>query len=168
MVVSGGSSAEIAFPRGGRVRKIKDKSEIQEKRSAKEKDLFSASVNEKPNAQKKRRKKHLEKKKAKDEKAQDKAVDIVDTLSYGQIVEGMLILGRISSIRELDLRISLPGRLIASCPITNISSHYTKALKDIAQGTKIETDSDEYPRYYKLCNILLTSINQRSKVPLIY
>ena len=133
MVVSGGLSAETAFPRGGRVRKIKDKGEIHEKRSAKEKDLFSSSVNENPNAQKKRRKKHLEKKKAKDEKAQDKAVDIVDTLSYGQIVEGMLILGRISSIRELDLRISLPGRLIASCPITNISSHYTKALKDIAQ-----------------------------------
>ena len=72
MVVSGGSSAEIAFPRGGRVRKIKDKSEIQEKRSAKEKDLFSASVNEKPNAQKKRRKKHLEKRRQSTKKPKTK------------------------------------------------------------------------------------------------
>ena len=84
--------------------------------------------------------------KAKNNEDESKQIEAVETLSYGHLVEGMVIMGKISTIRELDLRISLPGRLMATCPITNISSSYTNALKDIAQGQKIEVDSDEYPR----------------------
>lgn len=150
MIVSEGLSAETAFPRGGRVRKSKDEKKSPDRNVLKEKDLFSSSnsSNNDPHAQKKRRKKQLEKQKARKQKETAKSVEVVDTLSYGQLVEGMLLLGRISSIRELDLRISLPGRLMASCPITNISSIYTNALKDVTQGKNMEVESDEYPRYF--------------------
>ena len=59
-------------------------------------------------------------------------------------------MGRVSMIRELDMRISLPGRLMATCPITNISPAYTNALKEVTSGTKIDTDSDDYPRLVNL------------------
>ena len=146
MVVSGGVSTEISFPRGGRVSKTKAKSETTKKQFVKEKDLFSNTDENEKNSLKKKLQKKLDKKKAKQD--QDKVVksENVDTLSYGQIVEGMVILGRVSSIRELDLRISLPGRLIASCPITNISGPYTKALRNVTEGGDVDTDSDDCPR----------------------
>jgi len=148
MALSDVISKEATFPRGGRVRKIPDANTSVEKKPRREKDLFSssASVTKDVQAQKKQRKKKLAKEKAKNNEDESQQIEAVETLSYGHLVEGMVIMGKISTIRELDLRISLPGRLMATCPITNISSSYTNALKDIAQGQKIEVDSDEYPR----------------------
>ena len=62
-------------------------------------------------------------------------------------------MGRISAIRELDMRISLPGRLMATCPITNISSSYTNALKEVTSGSNMDTDSDDYPRLVLYMNM---------------
>jgi len=154
MVVSEVLSTEISFPRGGRIRKTNEEKNNVERKVPKEKDLFSSSLSSNdPNAKKKQKKKKLAKQKAIKENADIKPAEVVDALSYGQLAEGMLLMGRIAAIRELDMRISLPGRLMASCPITNISSSYTTALKDITQGKLMETDSDEYPRY--LCASLI-------------
>ena len=147
MAVSEAITTEKAFPRGGRDRK-NDNQKTVERKVPKEKDLFSSSnfSSKDHQAQKKQRKRKLAKQKAKD-KDDVKPVEIAEALSYGQLVEGMIIMGRISIIKELEMRISLPGRLMVSCPITNISSAYTNALKAITQGNNMDTDSDEYPRY---------------------
>ena len=146
MVVSQTTSAEIMFPRGGQ-KKIFDQ-KVTSQKAVKEKDLFSASnaSSKSIQAQKKHKKKQVAKEKAKTSNKERPSVEIVEALSYGQITEGMLIMGRISAIRELDMRISLPGRLMATCPITNISSSYTNALKEVTSGSNMDTDSDDYPR----------------------
>ena len=41
----------------------------------------------------------------------------------------MTILGFISEVQDFELRVSLPGRLVGTVPITNISGPYTAALK---------------------------------------
>lgn len=148
MVVSEVLSTEISFPRGGRIQKSKDEKSNVDRKVRKEKELFSSNSSvQDANAKKQQKKKKLAKQKASKENGDLKPAEVVETLSYGQLAEGMLLMGRIAAIRELDMRISLPGRLMASCPITNISSSYTAALKDITQGKLMETDSDEYPRY---------------------
>ena len=146
MVVSQTSGTEIAFPRGGQKKKPSEQKIIN--KTFKEKDLFSASnTNSKSlQAQKNQKKKQKAKEKINKTKDEKKSVDIVESLSYGQLTEGMLVMGKVSMIRELDMRISLPGRLMATCPITNISTAYTNALKDVTSGNKIDTDSDDYPR----------------------
>ena len=153
MVVSEATSTEISFPRGGRIRKTNDEKPIVDRKVPKEKDLFSSSASVKdPNAKKRQKKKKLAKQKS-SETGDLQPAEVVETLSYGQLAEGMLLMGRIAAIRELDMRISLPGRLMVTCPITNISTSYTNALKDLTQGKRVETDSDEYPRY--LCYTLI-------------
>ena len=156
MVVSETSSAEIAFPRGGRISKSKEGRKNTDNKFVKEKELFSSEYSKKDSStQKKHRKKQLKKEKAREKDETSKPLEVIETLSYAQLVEGMLLLGRISSIRELDLRISLPGRLMASCPITNISSSYTNALKDVTEGKLIDIETDEYPRY--LCKYIISA-----------
>ena len=147
MVVSQTISKEITFPRGGQKKKTFDQQIITSTKTPKEKDLFSASNSSSKSlqAQKKHKKRQVAKEKAKTNDGK-KPVEIVDALSYGQLTEGMLIMGRISAIRELDMRVSLPGRLMATCPITNISSSYTNALKEVTSGSNMDTDSDDYPR----------------------
>ena len=41
----------------------------------------------------------------------------------------MVILGVVSEVQDFELRVSLPGRLVGTVPITNISTPYTTALK---------------------------------------
>ena len=150
MVVSQTSGTEIAFPRGGQKKKPSEQKIIH--KTLKEKDLFSASnTNSKSlQAQKNHKKKQKAKEKLDKTKDEKKSIDIVESLSYGQLAEGMLVMGKVSMIRELDMRISLPGRLMATCPITNISPAYTNALKEVTSGNKIDTDSDDYPRLVTL------------------
>ena len=154
MAVSEALTTEISFPCGGRIRKSNAESNNVERKVRKEKELFSSSSASKDSdARKKQKKKKLTKQKSNKENADEKPVEVVEALNYGQLVEGMLVMGRIAAIRELDMRISLPGRLMVTCPITNISTSYTNALKDVTQGKRVETDSDEYPRY--LCYTLI-------------
>lgn len=45
----------------------------------------------------------------------------VDTLTYDDLTEGFTLLACVSAIKDLELKLSLPGRLVATCPITQIS-----------------------------------------------
>ena len=148
MVVSQTSGTEISFPRGGQKKKPSEQKDVN-KKIFKEKDLFSASstTSKSLQAQKNQKKKQKAKDKLIKSNEEKKSIDIVESLSYGQLTEGMLVVGKISTIRELDMRLSLPGRLMATCPITNISTAYTNALKEVTSGNLIDTESDDYPRY---------------------
>lgn len=47
------------------------------------------------------------------------------------------MLGCVCDIQEYHIVVSLPGRLIGHVPVTNISSPYTKYLKDLVDGANI-------------------------------
>jgi len=130
---------EKAFPRGP-LKKVKRQDDDSAKNSdvkKKDKDLFS--VNDKPKVNKKALKKK-EKAKAKkaalkeDEDEGGLKVLQAEALSYNQLMEGMTLMAKVSQVRDYDMRLSLPGRLIGSVPIANVNAHYTKALQELAQG----------------------------------
>ncbi len=51
--------------------------------------------------------------------------------------EGMHLLSKIQEVREMDVLLSLPGRLQAVVPITNISTPYSKLLTQLANNEDI-------------------------------
>lgn len=57
------------------------------------------------------------------------------------VAEGMHVLGKVQEIREMDVILSLPGRILAVVPITNISTPYSKLLDKLAQDEDIEVAS---------------------------
>lgn len=54
------------------------------------------------------------------------------------LAEGMQLLSRVQEVREMDVLLSLPGRIQAVVPITNISTPYTNLLNMLAQGEDVE------------------------------
>ena len=50
----------------------------------------------------------------------------------------MTILSKIQEVREMDILLSLPGRLQAVVPITSISTPYSLLLNKLAQDEDIE------------------------------
>ena len=87
----------------------------------------------------------VKKKKVKKDKSEKTSlfdVKTVSTLTYSSLTEGQLLLGFVSKVQEYELKISLPGHLVASVPITNISSDFTKRLRAAAEATEDQTDVD--------------------------
>ncbi|XP_023328574.1 protein RRP5 homolog isoform X2 [Eurytemora carolleeae] len=72
-------------------------------------------------------------------------VKSVPTLSYSDLKQGMVLSGVVSEVAEFEVRISLPGHLVASLPITNISSAYTDALRKAAEAAEDDGDDDVVP-----------------------
>ena len=119
-----GIAKEKAFPRGGAPPK---KAPAQGQTIQKDKDLFSTQVNVST------KKKKKNKKSSKVEEISDVLkLTTVEPLTYDKLSEGLQILARISEIRDLELKLSLPGRLVALVPITKISNAYTEGLKKVA------------------------------------
>lgn len=54
------------------------------------------------------------------------------------LAEGMQLLSRVQEVREMDVLLSLPGRIQAVVPITNISTPYTNLLNRLAEGEDVE------------------------------
>lgn len=54
------------------------------------------------------------------------------------LAEGMQVLSRVQEVRELDVLLSLPGRIQAVVPITNISAPYSKLIDMLAQDEEVE------------------------------
>ena len=54
------------------------------------------------------------------------------------LAEGMKVLSIVQEIRELDVLLSLPGRIQAVVPITNISTPYSNLLNRLAQDEEVE------------------------------
>jgi len=132
---------EKSFPRGAPVvaKPLEPvKENIPKVSKKKEKDLFS---NKEQKVVKKK------KDKARKEKKNKSLFDVssVGTLVYSQLSEGQVLLGFVSQILEFELKISLPGHLVGTVPITNISSAYTTRLREAADTTEDQSDDDLPP-----------------------
>lgn len=57
-----------------------------------------------------------------------------EPLTYSALQTGMSVLARVSQVRDYDMRLSLPGRLIGSVKIADVNSHYTAALQRLADA----------------------------------
>jgi rRNA biogenesis protein RRP5 len=55
--------------------------------------------------------------------------------------DGMNVLCRVLDVKEMDLTVSLPGRISATIPITEISDPYTKLLNRLAQDEDVDAKS---------------------------
>jgi ribosomal protein S1 len=55
-------------------------------------------------------------------------------VTFQTLTEGMLVVGCIADIRQYDMWLSLPGRIVGRVPITSISTQYTNALQSLAEG----------------------------------
>ncbi|KAJ2853917.1 rRNA biogenesis protein rrp5, partial [Coemansia asiatica] len=67
-------------------------------------------------------------------------VGAVESLSFKRITKGALVLGCISAIQDLQLRVSLPNSLTGVVPITSISPELTALVEKAAQE---QEDSDD-------------------------
>ena len=131
-----GIATDKAFPRGGFVRKEKSEDTITTVKSSKpkkERDLFSTEIIQ-DGKQKKKKNKNKKGDKKNQEFDDSLRVKTVEPLTYDKLTEGFKTLARISEIGDLDLKLSLPGRLVAWIPILQISSTYTDALKKVAEN----------------------------------
>ena len=128
---------EVAFPRGvSEVVKADVKHDVaptikrgkEEKRKL-ERDLFSTKSST-GNKEKKN------KKKDKSKKPNKSSLEIrnVAGLTYSQLNEGLVLLGYVSQIQEFEVKISLPGHLVASLPITNISPAFTARIRTATEA----------------------------------
>ena len=53
----------------------------------------------------------------------------------------MRVLCRVLEVREMELTVSLPGRLVASVPITNVSAPYSRLLSRLADDEDVDVKS---------------------------
>ena len=139
---------EVAFPRGvGQVvktntvpdEKVPIKKGNEEKRKI-ERDLFSSKS--KPVVKEKKSKK---KDKSKKQNKSTLEVRNVANLTYSQLSEGLVLLGYISQIQEFELKVSLPGHLVASLPITNISPAFTSRIRAATEAEEKGESAEALP-----------------------
>ena len=138
---------EVAFPRGvGQVVKasaVPDEKiplkKVKETRKI-ERDLFSSKS--KPVAKEKKNKK---KDKSKKQNKSTLEVRNVANLTYSQLSEGLVLLGYISQIQEFELKVSLPGHLVASLPITNISPAFTSRIRAATEAEEKGETAEALP-----------------------
>ena len=133
-----GIGQEKCFPRGAVTqKKPKESTEVKVKKiSKKEKELFSINdsvVTSKVVKNKNKKKQKKSKGNIEDDQG-GLRVKAIDPLTYDKLTEGLKVLARISEVRDLELKLSLPGRLVAVVPITKISNPYTDALKKITEN----------------------------------
>jgi hypothetical protein len=140
-----GISKEKAFPRGGLPTKKAIGVQSSEgakvrKFTKKDRDLFSTQPIVENDKKAKKNKKN--KKKKSDDPDDDNVLNVksVDPLTYDRLIDGLKVLGRISEIRDLEVKLSLPGRLVATVPITKMSTPYTEALRKVAENPELVRD----------------------------
>ena len=139
MTIMNKAQEEVSFPRGNAdVKALSDKSQnkIPEKvvKRKAEKDLFS-------NKEMKVDKKKKKAKKNRNEKTSMFDVKSVPSLTYSSLSEGQVLLGFVYQVLEFEVKVSLPGHLVGTVPITNISPAFTARLRaaaDVAEGEEAE------------------------------
>ena len=138
---------EVAFPRGvGQVAKASavpdEKVPLKKGKETRkvERDLFSSKS--KPVAKEKKNKK---KDKSKKQNKSTLEVRNVANLTYSQLSEGLVLLGYISQIQEFELKVSLPGHLVASLPITNISPAFTSRIRAATEAEEKGESAEALP-----------------------
>ena len=154
MAINGGMKRDKAgktlFPRGkaAQASKVEDESTLLPDHVVKKKvktvdrdeDLFGKNNKDASKIKKKK------KDKKKSEDADDDAfgglkVTSADSLTYSSLTEGQTLLGCVSSVSDYSLRVSLPGRLVGTVPITAVSKPYTAALEAVAKADPEDAES---------------------------
>ncbi|XP_040569759.1 protein RRP5 homolog [Lepeophtheirus salmonis] len=152
---------EKSFPRGGVVsinkkrKRVEGEAEEREvkdfpskkKKNAQSQNLFgnSSGGDEKVGKSKtkgnKKKNKSTKSSNAEDKKEDDSEIKVVHVggLTYSTLSPGMKVLGVVYSVEQYQVKLSLPGYLSASLPITKISKIYNDLLVQIAQ----KSSSDE-------------------------
>ncbi|XP_071043949.1 protein RRP5 homolog [Parasteatoda tepidariorum] len=69
---------------------------------------------------------------------EDEEIHKAESLDIQTIREGMLLLGSIIEIRSNCLLMSIPGCLVGTIPVTNISNRYTEVLKEFSESGTTE------------------------------
>ncbi|KAJ8920750.1 hypothetical protein NQ315_004890 [Exocentrus adspersus] len=122
---------EEDFPRGGR------KVISSQKRSNPENNLFTTDNNKKSKKSKKVKKTQKE---AVTEDVFYDSLNVLGTLSYSKIQEGMIILGCVRHVTNFSLEVELPGLTFGSVHVTNVSDAFTTYLSSTLE--KAEEDSE--------------------------
>ena len=164
MVMMNKVREEVSFPRGNvEVKTLTEKSpnKPSEKvlKRKQEQDLFT-------NKEKKDVKKKKKAKKGSNEKTSLFDVKSVPTLTYSSLSEGQVMLGFISQVLEYELKVSLPGHLVGSVPITNISTDFTNRLRtatELVEGKEAESDLPSMDSLFKLGDLVSVAVVSVSK-----
>lgn len=142
MGIKSGLAVAGAFPRG-KVKKAHQEDQqkdphkkVSQDHRDRDRDLFQTSDHANKSGPKKKKKKSG----GKSEDGSDilKVVS-AEELNYRHLSEGMNVLGCVSSVGDYELKVSLPGRLVGTVPITHVSKAYTKALHQVTEG---QTEQD--------------------------
>ena len=132
MAIMGKVREEKCFPRGN----VETKPPLVKAKSVKrkvEKDLFSNREQKAVNRKKV--------KKGKSAREPESLFDLksVPSLRYSDLSEGQVLLGFVCQVLEFEVKVSLPGQLVGSVPITNISPAFTARLR----GNMAEEEGEE-------------------------
>lgn len=147
-----GIAKEKAFPRGG-FSTPKSQNQQKVEKPKKDRELFG---NKSVDIQKKKNK--TNKKKKADSEINPLQVKTIEPLTYDKLTEGFQTLARISEIKDLEIKLSLPGRLVAHVPITQISTPYTEALKKVASGSDVESDLKSLDEMFQVGQLVSCAI----------
>ena len=110
-------------------------------------------------------------KKDKSKKTKKSALDIsnVSSLTYSQLNSGLVLLGHVSQVLEFELRVSLPGHLVGSLPITNISPAFTARIRAATEKEEQGEADDALPALSELYSegdvmaVAVVSVSQSDK-----
>ena len=69
----------------------------------------------------------------------------------------------LSQVQEYEIKVSLPGHLVGSVPITNISNDFTKRLRAAAEATDSDSEVPGLDSLYKLGDIVAVSVVSAEK-----
>ncbi|KAJ2781535.1 rRNA biogenesis protein rrp5 [Coemansia javaensis] len=78
-----------------------------------------------------------------DDNDDDERASPVERLTAKRLTEGALVFGYVASIRELELRVSLPNGLVGTVPITSVSPELSALVEKAAEGAEDSGDADE-------------------------
>ncbi|KAK2709533.1 hypothetical protein QYM36_013261 [Artemia franciscana] len=139
----GGSEAIVAArkknfgkrPKSGNLFK---KSELHRKKKTKKLKIVAKDHYEEDYLEPSKKKK-LKNKKVPEDLPQENA----SNLTHNLLSADMKILGKIMAISDLHLLVSLPGRIVGKVPITNVSTPYTEALKNITNEVEATRMRDQ-------------------------
>nr|XP_033796509.1 protein RRP5 homolog isoform X2 [Geotrypetes seraphini] len=126
------ASLEENFPRGGIQKKNKEK-KVQ-KRSLEKDNLFDIPDEDEVKTKKKRKSKEDREKpqklKTEHKKSPHSDETNIEILRFKDLSVGLLLLGCVKEVSDLEVVVSLPDGLVGFVQITNISEAYTKLLSD--------------------------------------
>uniref|UniRef100_A0A060TDE1 ARAD1D43010p n=1 Tax=Blastobotrys adeninivorans TaxID=409370 RepID=A0A060TDE1_BLAAD len=134
-------SEDGAFPRGGA--SALTPLEMKQVSNEATKDVLFESTNASESKRKpKKKSKANAKKQAKDDESKVTKKTKIESLSFGRLVPGSLVLGQVSQVNSFDLALSLPNNLTGYIPITNISQQLTSKIIS-EENESVDGDNDD-------------------------